>query len=223
MKGNTPPIIILGMHRSGTSLLTEVLQAMGLHVGWFLQEDFECPFFLERNEKIMNICGGSWEQPQAVESLLKHLTMRSQMKALLLRDLESPAFLSYLGPHHWRCRGNLNQLRFPWGWKDPRNTYLLPLWLDVFPDAKIVHIYRHPMDVAQSLAVREQNSINQRLRLTGAFAPAPEVPSTLDNGDPRSILLRLYYKFARARNRLMPLRRYEDLAVGSSLSLESGF
>ena len=44
----------------------------------------------------------------------------------------------------------------------------------------------------------------------------------IDNGAPRQRMARLYYKFKRVRKRLMPLQRYENLAVGSSLSLRLG-
>jgi len=47
-------------------------------------------------------------------------------------------------------------LDIPWGWKDPRNTYTLPIWLDLFPEAKVIHIYRHGVDVASSLQVRHR-------------------------------------------------------------------
>jgi hypothetical protein len=48
-------------------------------------------------------------------------------------------------------------LRFdrPWGWKDPRNTLLLRPWLEVFPEAKVVHVVRNGVEVALSLARRE--------------------------------------------------------------------
>ena len=41
------------------------------------------------------------------------------------------------------------------GWKDPRNTFTLDLWLKLFPNAKIINIMRHPLDVSQSLLVRQ--------------------------------------------------------------------
>ena len=41
-----------------------------------------------------------------------------------------------------------------WGWKDPRNSLTLPLWLRLYPEAKIVHVLRHGVDVARSLQKR---------------------------------------------------------------------
>jgi len=48
-----------------------------------------------------------------------------------------------------------------WGWKDPRNTFTLPFWLDIFPQAKIVHIVRHGVDVGLSLQKRERQQLQR--------------------------------------------------------------
>jgi hypothetical protein len=50
--------------------------------------------------------------------------------------------------------GGIESLTLPWGWKDPRNTFTLPMWLRIFPEAKVVYIQRHGVDVAESLRVR---------------------------------------------------------------------
>ena len=47
----------------------------------------------------------------------------------------------------------------PWGWKDPRNTFTLPLWLEVFPSARVLNVYRNGVDVAESLVVRERRRV----------------------------------------------------------------
>ncbi|MBW1793701.1 MAG: sulfotransferase [Deltaproteobacteria bacterium] len=38
-----------------------------------------------------------------------------------------------------------------WGWKDPRTTLTLPLWLKLFPKARIIHVIRNGIDSALSL------------------------------------------------------------------------
>ncbi len=43
-----------------------------------------------------------------------------------------------------------------WGWKDPRNTFTLPMWLKVFPNAKVIHVLRDKESVARSLMKRNQ-------------------------------------------------------------------
>src|SRR5437588_6692719 len=57
------PVIILGMHRSGTSMVSELLDALGLFVGRELQDDHESTFFLALNETIFARVGASWDNP----------------------------------------------------------------------------------------------------------------------------------------------------------------
>jgi hypothetical protein len=167
-----PPIVIIGMHRSGTTLVTDLLQGLGLHLGWVVQENSEALFFVERNEALLVASGGGWEHPEPVDRLLAHPRMRAAAGRRLRCDAESVRFLSYLGPAHARAWGRPSRLTFPWGWKDPRNSFLLPLWLDVFPDARVVHVCRHPLDVARSLRRREGRALEGRLaRLEGGEAP----------------------------------------------------
>ena len=47
----------------------------------------------------------------------------------------------------------------PWGWKDPRNTFTLPLWLELFPEARVLHVTRHGVDVAASLRYRQRKGL----------------------------------------------------------------
>ncbi len=51
-----------------------------------------------------------------------------------------------------------------WGLKDPRMCRLLPLWISIFDqinsDARFVHIYRHPNEVAKSLVRRDGLDVN---------------------------------------------------------------
>jgi hypothetical protein len=51
----------------------------------------------------------------------------------------------------------------PWGFKDPRSCLLLPLYLAIFPGARVLHIVRSADDVAASLAGRRKRGVG-RLR-----------------------------------------------------------
>ena len=72
MNKEARPIIILGMHRSGTTMIVKMLQEMGLFIGWDLEENYEARFFFSRNETILNSCGGSWDNPKVIDNLLNH-------------------------------------------------------------------------------------------------------------------------------------------------------
>jgi len=57
------------------------------------------------------------------------------------------------------------------GWKDPRNTFTLPVWKQVFPNLRTIHIVRHGVDVAASLARRHAAALRA--------ATGDSVPSVL--------------------------------------------
>ena len=72
MKPLTPRklLFVVGMHRSGTTMITNMLRALGLFTGWQLQHNSEAMFFVTRNEKLLNVCGGNWANPAPVDKLL---------------------------------------------------------------------------------------------------------------------------------------------------------
>jgi hypothetical protein len=152
---NNTPIIILGMHRSGTSMITRMLESLGLFVGKEQEENSEAIFFLKLNNWLLKQSGGAWDNPKPFHYLLDFPRLRELSQDYLTLSLSTPRVISYLGWRHYMSSRKLEHLSFPWGWKDPRNTYTLPIWLDLFPQAKIVHIYRHGVDVSQSLVKRQ--------------------------------------------------------------------
>jgi len=42
-----------------------------------------------------------------------------------------------------------------WGWKEPRTTLFAPAWLEIFPNARILHIIRDADAAASSIRERE--------------------------------------------------------------------
>lgn len=166
MNETMAPIIIIGMHRSGTSMLTRMLEELGLFVGKKKQRNHEAKFFFHINEWLFRQCGASWDNPEIFKRLLDNRELRSSAIQYIRFLMNSPYVILFSGLRkyfHYRSPGNLP---IPWGWKDPRNTYTLPLWLDIFPNAKVVHIYRHGVDVAQSLRVRHERTLRHIINVT---------------------------------------------------------
>jgi LPS sulfotransferase NodH len=143
-------IVVLGMHRSGTSLLTRGLQALGV----FLGDDFlatrpdnptgywEDKRIVELNEKLLSLLGLNWESISLID---ESCWQRDDVQALIG---DAVAYLQS------------NFLSHPlWGFKDPRTVRLLPFWKEVFQragvDDRYVLAIRHPLGVANSLARRQ--------------------------------------------------------------------
>jgi hypothetical protein len=157
-----PPVIIIGMHRSGTTMVTRMLQELGLFVGAKTDENWEPPFFRHVNDWLLTQCGGRWDHPEPIRDLIDSPRVRELVTDYLKSYVNGPRAASFFGLRGLRRRGREAIMSGPWGWKDPRNTFTLPLWLDVFPRAKVIHIYRHGIDVANSLARRWKKSIEKR-------------------------------------------------------------
>ncbi len=143
---NSQPVIIAGMHRSGTSMITHILKQTGLYLG--RDEDilgasadnekghWENILFLSLNDKILAKLGGGWDFPPSLADGWENGT-----------DLDT-------------FKEDANNLiaqfsKYPyWGWKDPRNSLLIPFWKSLLPNAKIVICVRNPIEVAKSLHKR---------------------------------------------------------------------
>lgn len=164
MSSTPAPVIILGMHRSGTSLVARMLGEIGLFLGWRKDVNHEAWFFLRLNDWLLHQCGGAWDQPTPIRHLIANPEGRRMVGDYLRFMLGAPRAASFLGPRRYLRYRSLAALDRPWGWKDPRNTFTLPLWLDLFPEARVVHVYRHGVDVAASLNRRQDESLDQSQR-----------------------------------------------------------
>jgi hypothetical protein len=144
-------IVVLGMHRSGTSTMTRALQAMGVELGSRLMpaaEDNNAKGFwedIELNELNIEMLGAlsrAWHDlapvgEDFVEVLCGNGFLSRAEELLCLKIGQSPVF----------------------GFKDPRVAMLLPFWQRVFAlcnvDVGYVLALRNPISVAKSLARRE--------------------------------------------------------------------
>ncbi len=158
------PIIVTGMHRSGTTVLSRLLDLSGAFSGWLKDANNEAYFFIGLNEWILLQCGAAWDNPEPIDWLLQSERIADGIAAQLRRYLESPYGALFSG--HRYLRGRNPSLGFPqaWGWKDPRNSVTLPIWLRLFPDARIVNLTRHGVDVAASLRARQSAFLQRTAR-----------------------------------------------------------
>ena len=144
-------IVVLGMHRSGTSAIARGLQVLRVPLGDRLMppnaldnptgfwEDLD---LYALNIEMLNAIGSDWDRLSAIG--------KDEVEALR----KSGFFLR--GAELLRAKMGARP-RF--GFKDPRVAKLLPFWKRVFAhcryDASYVLSLRHPMSVARSLEKRD--------------------------------------------------------------------
>ena len=149
-------VVVLGMHRSGTSLVAGVLEKLGVKLGdKLIPSRGDNPRGFYEHQEIVDIhkhinrllkrrpmtITGSLDMPKnwlAHPQLVKYQDKLSQ---ILLSELKA-------------CENNL------WGFKDPHTIRLLPLWEIIFQSNNIIPIYllcvRNPVAVAGSLYRRDK-------------------------------------------------------------------
>ena len=134
-------VVVLGMHRSGTSLVSSVLNSLGVNMGQngFLEADegnphgyWEDSEFLDVNKRILKLANGSWRNPPPVDDL-KEMRKHPELSSV--------------------CRQLIANRVGKWGWKDPRTCLTIPIWWKFLDanDTKIVVVRRDKGDVMRSL------------------------------------------------------------------------
>ncbi len=141
-------LIILGMHRSGTSWLTGSLQQAGLylakHHSWNPHNrkgNRENPDVMALHESILAANNSAWDAPP------QSVVWSDQHKAIA----------------HQLIATNTEQQR--WGFKDPRTLLMLDGWKTLLDEIDYVGIFRHPNAVAKSLYRRGGMSQQQAFQL----------------------------------------------------------
>jgi hypothetical protein len=151
------PVCILGMHRSGTSMVALLLAECGLYLGH--ERDLMPPGpdnpagfgenlgFVELNERLLAALGGTWDAvPEFAPGWLE-----SHDVTLLHAEAEQ------LVQAFAECE--------PWGWKDPRSSITFPFWERVAGPLEVVVCIRDPLEVALSLQRRNGVSLDFGLAL----------------------------------------------------------
>lgn len=118
-------------------------------------ENGEALLFQALNSWMMTTSGASWDNPAATVNLLRDTESLELTDAYLRRVLSGPLRARYIGlgallGRHAALRNGYRA----WGWKDPRNTFTLPIWEQMYPDARFIYVERHGVDVAHSLVMR---------------------------------------------------------------------
>ena len=145
-------IAVIGMHRSGTSLATRALQALGVALGDNLAV-----------EPAPDNAKGHWEDWDVIELNKQVLSALALQWDLVGANDEALMGAAGLAPLVERGQALLQAktAKHPiWAFKDPRTARLWPFWRRVLLEENHFHtsfvwVIRHPWAVAQSLARRD--------------------------------------------------------------------
>lgn len=181
------PLIVYGMHRSGTSLMVRLLADLGLHMGSWLSRDAEAVHFQRLNRRIFQAGGSTWaDVGNLVERMRSEAFVTQQVEATRRQLFGSPLpgmaspLARFFGHDLWaevRCRAASGDGAPPWGWKDPRTTLTLPVWVRIFPQARYLSVLRNGIDVAISI---HRRSRKQQAKLRNRVFPVDYSRATLD-------------------------------------------
>jgi hypothetical protein len=156
---NQTIICVLGMHRSGTSVLTRMLNLLGVTLGAAEALTTEPVAF---NPK------GYWEHHELTaisDAILKRYNGDWEAPPRLPRGWEHSRKLEDLRSRARQLTSNQFGATDVWGWKDPRTCLTLPFWQQLFPHMQYIICLRNPVDVARSLEQRDNFSREQSSRL----------------------------------------------------------
>jgi hypothetical protein len=140
-------VVVLGMHRSGTSVLTGLLRLLGLWAGeegdFHPADDHNQAGYWEHrdvwsvDEEILQALGASWSETADLDLSRLEAGARARFRERareIVRDLDRHG---------------------SWVIKDPRLCLLFPFWREILEHPLCVLIYREPLPVARSLAARD--------------------------------------------------------------------
>jgi O-antigen biosynthesis protein len=133
-------IIITGMHRSGTSLVSSLLQRGGINIGEQLlaansanpRGYFEDVGFYEFHEHLLHERGQTYLHVDPSFAFEPTEPEISRAQGLIAERAQQPL----------------------WGWKDPRTSLFLDFWNQLLPEGRFLFVYRHPLEVLLSLLRR---------------------------------------------------------------------
>jgi len=131
------PLIITGMHRSGTSLTADLLRRVGVNLGDRLLPGSRG-----------NI-RGHFEDLEILEFHREILRSQGFHPDGWVRQSEIPVPETFVEPAR-EIIGKKSQSSL-WGWKEPRTSLFLEFWRELLPEAGFIFVYRSPWEVADSL------------------------------------------------------------------------
>ena len=148
--------VILGMHKSGTTLLAQTLHAAGINMGEFddsLTYDTNNKYDRHDTQELNRSLLHGYLIPP-LDYLLRKPFRPAYDQAGYRRNKDSIALIRF-GALQGRLHtqpppaamheliGRHNATYLDWGFKDPRTCLTYPVWRQALPDHKVIIVFRH--------------------------------------------------------------------------------
>jgi Sulfotransferase family len=109
------------------------------------------------HEDYLQRAGAAWHEPELFLDRIATAEGKAECVSYLRESLRGNfgrIFGYRANPKGWWLRARL-KFGAVWGWKEPRTTLFAPAWLEIFPDAQILHVVRDADAAASSIRERE--------------------------------------------------------------------
>jgi hypothetical protein len=174
-------ILVMGMHRSGTSMVSRILNLMGCYYSSedqvMLPTEVNPKGFWERkdvmnlNDKILNDHHATWDDPYKLKDIkINNLLYSKDIKNIIYK----------LEPHR------------PWFIKDPRFCLTYSCWANELEHNLNIVVLRNPLAVSISLFKRNKISYLSGLALWDFYTD--RLIKNLDKKKPYFVFMMVFYK-----------------------------
>jgi hypothetical protein len=153
----SPVFVVVGMHKSGTTLVARTLHLSGIRM---------VP--THQNVQSSYDEGGRYEW-SAFNAINRDLLGECASGSLRINLQRSPTILDNSKARCKSLVAHANTKYRSWGFKDPRTTLTYPIWRRFLPDHRIVAIYRSPDEVAIHYSRRRSLFLGQVVRHWSAY------------------------------------------------------
>jgi hypothetical protein len=154
-------------------MVTKILHLAGLYLGE--ESDLAGPApdnqdgfwenlkFVKLNDEMLSASRAAWDCPQPLPA---DWAEREDFQSAVAK---AEILLAEFAGHE------------PWGWKDPRNSFTLPVWGSLLPQLSVVVCLRRPLDVIHSLQRRNNLSFELCTTLWTTYMEAILENTSLEN------------------------------------------
>jgi len=165
-----PPVVIVGLPRSGSSFLAHVASHLD---DWFIFDDLylyreakainatDAPLTHEQMDKLLFFLG--WQIRARIKYgvfCVPDMTLNDvdKMNSALAKTFQDKPVYWHELQEEWMTRLTINQGAKYWGYKAPQDFQLINLLSHVYPNIKVIYLFRDPRNMLRSFKyVRDQD------------------------------------------------------------------